>query len=150
MRSRGNTRREARQLLVGNDDRRGRRFRLDRSVRVFQDELAFELAPIIRDHHRARLVIDQRLVIDDPGGDRLRELLAPRALRDQTAFAALGQEAALNEDGGDFRQAQDGEAGALDSAIELGEMADHRMEDAHREREARRVDRAAGLHVHKP
>ena len=74
--------------------------------------------PVIGHHHRTRLVIDETRVADNSSRDRLRELGAPGTLRDEATFAALGQESALDQDRGDFRQAQNRETGAFNPAAE--------------------------------
>ena len=61
-------------LVAGRDDNRRRRhLQMGRDPNVLQDKPAIEFASIISHHHRTRLVVDQPLVIDDAGRDRLRE-----------------------------------------------------------------------------
>lgn len=104
---------------------------------------------IIGHHHWFLFFLGQRLVIFDANANGARKVRTPFVLRDHSAFAAFGHEAAFDQDGRNLRQPQDGEARALDSAIRFRGVPEDRMINTRGDSNAVRVDASAGLHIHK-
>src|ERR1700674_682094 len=132
----------------GSDE--GWRCRLEtaRGLRkIDHGDLARGLGAIFGDEQRALLFLREVPVVFDSSADRLRKFFAPGRIGNAFAVAGLGEESALDQNGGDFRMAQDGETRALYPAIKFRDVAEHGMIDGRGKLEALRVDRAAGLHV---
>src|SRR2546421_8561411 len=105
------------------------------------------MAPIIGPQHWPFLHGGGRSEIIDAGADSISQLLAPFAIRDQPAFAALRKEAAFDKHGRNFRQTQNGKARTFDSAIKLAQLPDKRMIDAAGELDASGIFACAVLDI---
>ena len=66
----------------------------------------------------------------DAGDDGLRRVAGGRRGGDLAGLGGAGDEAALDEDGGDLGEADDGEAGMFHAAIHLGDIAEQGVVDA--------------------
>ena len=97
------------------------------------------------DELRWDFVLGQGFEAFDAGDDGLGEELAVGGGGDLAGFDGAGDEAALDEDGGDLGEADDGLAGVLSAAINLGDVAEEGVVDALREGEALDVGDVAGL-----
>src|SRR5205085_7820370 len=107
------------------------------------------LTTVIGNNHWRLFLDRQSPIIFDSYPDRPRELGAPIFVRDQFTLATLRQKSPFDQHRWDFGQAQHRESGALDTAIELGDMPEKRMINASRKCQTLPIYRTARLHVGK-
>src|SRR5437867_10296125 len=105
------------------------------------------LLAIICDEHWRLFLDSQRPITLDPNADRACQLRAPIFVRNQFALATLCEESSFDQHRRHFCQTKDGEPGAFDASVILGNMADQGMINASGQRHALSIHFAAGLHA---
>ena len=94
---------------------------------------------------RGDFMFGQGFEARDAVDDGVGKLLAVGGGRNKTGLNVAGDEAALDENGGNLSQADDGEAGVFYAAIDLGDIAEERVVDAFGKSEALDIGHIAGL-----